>query len=224
MILGGLFSMAGGAGFLINGSRTQYVAVEEISKPVDSSAAELGNETEAATPIETIGEVPESLDSSAEPVTVAEVMQSMTAEELANAELEELGGMSPDVNTEVILTLNAKVNSAGVVHAYGGANLPDGAYIIWGAQHVVPEQNVWAGAQGLTQVRNGTYKFDIKATDLSKGDLVIVWITFQTIIDGVKQPDSVIEKYGEMGGRMVGHVSHCGGLLCTETEIFVTVQ
>lgn len=136
-------------------------------------------------------------------------------------------------STAVQVSIGATVR-AGEIRATGTATVPDGAVIVWEAQHAealtnatlcpVPTDGVDRCLMtGDAVAHSGAFSFDVAG--MPSGP-VEVWAAFQTLLGtGEAQPDEVIDLYGEMGEDITGSqvVDAGSGLFRVEVTTDVTI-
>lgn len=96
------------------------------------------------------------------------------------------------------LTLDAQLNN-DILQVFGTANLPDGALVSYEISH--EKFSVDFFKEGTIEVQNGKYEFSINVKKWPSGNIK-VWVGFQTILGAEKQPQKVIDSYGEMGEKI----------------------
>lgn len=107
------------------------------------------------------------------------------------------------------LTLNTNLGN-NILRVSGNANLPDGALISyevshesWGTRIFSPAEMDVRFADGTTEVKSGKYEFSVNVAQWPSGNIE-TWVAFQTILGTtVKQPQGVIELYGELGEKIL---------------------
>ena len=109
----------------------------------------------------------------------------------------------PDI---VKLTLDGERKGSDIIF-YGTTNLPDGvllAYEVSLPETLLEEEYFWE--EGRLTIKDGKYSGKISNVPEGKGKAEI-WVAFQTILGTDvedKQPQGVMDKYGELGEKMKG--------------------
>ena len=144
---------------------------------------------------------------------------TLWVEELATAATSIVGPPTPESGQFVHLTLNPYVQN-NLLIIEGMTDLPDRTILLYEVREVSAAPKV---ASGAMPVLEGRYA---RQVDLSgwNADTIVVWVGFQTLLDGnEKQPDEVIERFGEMGEFLYGdNVTEANGL--KRVEVSQTVQ
>lgn len=117
-------------------------------------------------------------------------------------------GVAASTVENIGLTLNTNISN-NILRVSGNANLPDGALISyevshesWGTRIFSPAEMDVRFADGTTEVRNGKYEFSVNVAQWPSGNIE-TWVAFQTILGTtVKQPQEVIDLYGELGEKI----------------------
>jgi hypothetical protein len=107
----------------------------------------------------------------------------------------------PDI---IELTLDGERKGSDIFF-YGSTNLPDGVFIVY--EVTIPEQfsqgieNPYYEAGNLI-IKDSKFSGKVSNVPNLKAE---IWIAFQTILGtDIKQPQGVIDKYGELGEKMKG--------------------
>jgi hypothetical protein len=119
----------------------------------------------------------------------------------------------------VELSLNPRIQG-NLLIIEGTTDLPNRALLMYEVSHVSPDPMV---ANGTMDVLEGRY---LRQVDLSNwpAGTIAVWVGFQTIFgNDVKQPEEIIERFGEMGEFLYGdNVTENGGF--KRVEVMETVE
>lgn len=107
----------------------------------------------------------------------------------------------PDI---IELTLDGSRSGSDILFS-GITNLPDGVLITY--EVTIPEtlyeENYFVETGNLS-IKDGKYSGEVNNFPVEKGKAEI-WVSFQTILGtDIKQPQGVIDKYGELGEKMEG--------------------
>ena len=102
----------------------------------------------------------------------------------------------------------------------GFTDLPDRAILMYEVKQVSANPTV---LNGTLPVLDGKFSRQVDLTGWHAGT-ISVWVGFQTLLEqGEKQPDEVIERFGEMGEFLYGeNVTETGGL--KRVEVMKTVE
>lgn len=115
----------------------------------------------------------------------------------------------PDSAQFVELRLNPRI-LGNLLFIEGQTNLPNRALLVYEASEVSANPKVETGSM---PVLDGKY---LREVDLSgwQAGTIAVWVGFQTVLDGSeRQPEEVIERFGELGEFLYGeNVKESGGL------------
>jgi hypothetical protein len=127
--------------------------------------------------------------------------------------------------TDIFLTMNTDIENQ-VLKMSGSTNLPDGAILVYEIKHNdVNDPNFLTKqakklsegmhdellaesdkrfTEGHIEVRDGLWDVNVDVSNWIRGT-VEVWVAFQTIIGTkTKQPDEIIEVYGQWGENLTG--------------------
>lgn len=115
------------------------------------------------------------------------------------------------------VTLTLKATRAGTsLHLSGTTNLPGGAVITYEVQEV---NSAWITDDEHAKVKHGRYGVVVKSVPQ---DRLEVWAAF-VIMDGVvKQPQKLVDMYGENGEKIPNGIAQYGG--SRRVEITTTVR
>ncbi|HOK35077.1 MAG TPA: hypothetical protein PLL80_00875 [Candidatus Pacearchaeota archaeon] len=103
-----------------------------------------------------------------------------------------------EVLKNIDLTLDAKIDN-DILEVFGTANLPNKALISYEISHELSPANFFK--EGTAEVQNGKYEFSIDVKEWPSGNIKI-WTAFQTMLDVDKQPQEIIDLYGEKGEKI----------------------
>lgn len=136
----------------------------------------------------------------------------------------------------VELTLDASLQGSELV-VQGTTSLPDGALISYEVTGRGKNTSNYPGVQGLDDspgfvfegtvpVKDGRYRGAVDFSHLPGQEAVEkigVWVAFQTLLGAsAKQPDAIVEEFGQMGEKLTGsNVTKAGAL--KRVELTATV-
>jgi hypothetical protein len=144
---------------------------------------------------------------------------TLRVEELATAATSISGPAIPESAQVVQLTLNPYVQN-NLLMVEGTTDLPDRTLLLYEVSEISTAPMV---LNGTMPVLDGRYARQVDLTGWH-ADTIVVWVAFQTLLDGnEKQPEEVIERFGEMGEFLYGdNVTESNGF--KRVEVSQTVE
>lgn len=144
---------------------------------------------------------------------------TLRVEDLATAATSLVGPSTPESGQFVHLTLNPYVQN-NLLIVEGMTDLPARTLLLYEVREISAAPKVLNGTMPVQERR---YSRQVDLTGWN-ADTIIVWVGFQTLLSGnEKQPEEVIERFGEMGEFLYGdNVTEANGL--KRVEVSQTVQ
>jgi len=146
-------------------------------------------------------------------------LPTLRVEGLATAATGIAGPPTPESAQVVQLILNPQVQN-NLLMVEGITDLPNRTLLVYEVREVSAAPKV---VNGTMPVLDGRFARQVDLTGWN-ADTIVVGVRFQTLLDGSeKQPDEVIERFGEMGEFLYGdNVTEANGLKWV--EVSQTVQ
>jgi hypothetical protein len=144
---------------------------------------------------------------------------TLRVEEMATAATGIAGPPTPESAQIVQLTLHPFVQN-NLLMVEGTTDLPNRTLLLYEVREVSTVPQI---VNGIMPVLDGRYARQVDLTGWH-ADTIAVWVGFETLLGGnEKQPEEVIERFGEMGEFLYGdNVTEINGL--KRVEVSQTVQ